>query len=128
MRDPRVAGAAAPCWRSPRNGVPAPGDGTGTEIGATVVVGLFPSAGVARAPYDASVLRTDGLDIRIRSTTAPAAIELDDRIRAALTDKRNFLMGTLRIVESRLERPLNLIVSDNQGYDFISGYLIERHA
>jgi hypothetical protein len=74
------------------------------------------------------VLRTDGLDIRIRSTTAPAAIELDDRIRAALTDKRNFLMGTLRIVESRLERPLNLIVSDNQGYDFISGYLIERHA
>ena len=128
VRDPRVAGAAPPCWRSPRNGVPAPGDGTGTEIGATVVVGLFPSTGIAREPYDASVLRTDGLDVRIRATTAPAAIALDDSIRAALMDKRGWTMGGLQVVESRLERPLQLIVSDNQGYDFIAGYLIERHA
>lgn len=128
VRDPRTAGAAPPCWRSPRNGVPAPGDGTGTEIGATIVVGLFPSAGVAREPYDASVLRTDGLDVRIRSTTAPAAIELDDQIRTALMDKRGWTMGGLTVVESRLERPLQLIVSDNQGYDFVAGYLIERRA
>ena len=128
VRDPRVAGAAPPCWRSPRNGLPAPGDGTAPEIGTTLVVGLFPSTGIARAPYDAQALRTDGLDIRIRSTTAPAAIELDDSIRAVLMDKRNWSMGGLTVVESRLERPLQLISSDEQGYDFIAGYLIERRA
>lgn len=128
VRDPRVAGAAPPCWRSPRSGVPAPGDGAGVEVGATVVVGLFPSTGIARAPYEALSLRTDGLDVRIRSLTAPAAIELDDTIRTALMEKRNWVMGGLTVVESRLERPLQLISSDEQGYDFIAGYLIERLA
>jgi len=128
VRDPRVAGSLPPCWRSPREGTPAPGDGTSPEIGATIVVGLFPSAGIARAPFDALTLRTDGLDIRIRATTAPGAIALDDTIRTALMDKRNWTMGGLTIVESRLERPLQLIQSDQQGFDFIAGYLFERLA
>lgn len=128
VRDPRTAGALAPCWRSPREGVPAPGDGTGNEIGATVVVGLFTAAGIARDPYDALSLRTDGLDVRIRSTTAPAAIELDDLMRTALMDKRAWAMGGLTIVESRLERPLQMIQSNEQGFDFVSGWLFERSA
>ena len=128
VRDPRTAGSAPPCWRSPRNGTPAPGDGTGTEVGATVVVALYTATGVARAPYEAQALRTDGLDVRIRSTTAPAAIELDDAIRAAVMDKRAWSMGGLTIVESRLERPLQLVESTEQGFDFVSGWLFERSA
>jgi hypothetical protein len=128
VRDPRTAGPLPPCWRSPRNGVPAPGDGTTTEKGATVVVGLFPASGIARDPYDASVLRSDGVDIRIRATTPPAAIQLDDLIRAQLMDRRAWSMGGLEIVESRLERPFNLVVSDEQGYDYISGWIFERAA
>lgn len=128
VRDPRTAGSAPPCWRNPRNGVPAPGEGAAPEVGPTVVVGLFQATGIAREPYEASVLRTDGLDIRIRSTTAPAAIQLDDSIRAALSDKRAISLGTLPIVEARLERPLALVESDEQGFDFIAGYLIERAA
>lgn len=108
--------------------MPAPGDGTGNEIGATAVVGLFTAAGIARDPYDALSLRTDGLDIRIRSTTAPAAIELDDLMRGALMDKRAWTMGGLTIVESRLERPLQMIQSSEQGFDFLSGWLFERSA
>ena len=128
VRDPRTAGSLPPCWRSPRDGVPAPGDGNAPESGATVVVGLFPSSGIARRSFDASVLRTDGLDVRIRATTAPAAIELDDAIRTALMDKRDWSMGGLTIVESSLFRPLGLVVSDQQGYDFVAGYLFERLA
>ncbi len=129
VRDPRVAGNLAPCWRSPRHGVPAPGEGEGTEVGANAVVGLFPTTGIARDPYDASVLRTDGLDVRIRSRTAPAAIELDDAIRAKLVDKRALtLVAGFQVVEIRLERPLGLIVADDQGFDFVAGYLIERTA
>ena len=128
VRDPRVAGSLPPCWRSPKNGVPAPGEGNGTEIGPTVVVALFPASGIPRAPYDAGVLRTDGLDIRIRAKTAPAAIELDDQIRELLVDQRAWDMAGLQIVESRLERPLDLIYSDDQGFDFMAGYLFERAA
>ena len=128
VRDPRTAGALPPCWRSPRDGVPAPGDGTGTEIGATVTVGLFTASGIPRDPYDALSLRTDGLDIRIRATTAPAAIQLDDQLRTALMDKRAWTMGDLQIVESRLERPLQVVASDEQGFDFVSGWTFERAA
>lgn len=129
VRDPRTAGNLPPCWRSPRYGVPAPGEGEGAEVGATTVVGLFPTTGVAREPYDASVLRTDGLDVRIRSKTAPAAIQLDDAIRAKLVDKRALTLAAgFQVVEVRLERPLGLIVSDEQGFDFVAGYLIERAA
>ena len=128
VRDPRVAGSLPPCWRSPKNGVPAPGEGSGVEVGPTVVVALFPASGIPRAPYDAGVLRTDGLDIRIRSTTAPAAIQLDDQIRQVLVDQRAWDMAGLQIVESRLERPLDLIYSDDQGFDFMAGYLFERAA
>ena len=74
------------------------------------------------------MLRTDGLDIRIRSKTAPAAIELDDQIRQLLVDQRAWDMAGLQIVESRLERPLDLIYSDDQGFDFMAGYLFERAA
>jgi hypothetical protein len=129
VRDPRTPGEAPPCWRSPRYGVPAPGEGEGDEVGPDVVVGLFPATGIAREPYDASVLRTDGLDVRIRSRTAPAGIRVDDAIREVLVDKRALqLVPELRVVEVRLERPLGLIVSDEQGYDYVAGYLIERAA
>ncbi len=128
VRDPRVAGADPPCWRSPRMGVPAPGDGDAPEMGASVVVGIFPAAGIARDPYEASVLRTDGIDIRIRSLRPPDAINLDDEIRGKIMDKRALSMAGLQIVECRLERPMNLIVSDEQGFDYITGYLFERSA
>lgn len=126
VRDPKIAGPLPPCWRSPKNGVPAPGEGSVPEIGPTVVVALYTAPSIPRSSYDASVLRTDGLDIRIRATTAPAAIELDDQIRAVLVDQRAWMMGGLEIVESRLERPLDLIYSDDQGFDFTAGYLFER--
>jgi hypothetical protein len=69
------------------------------------------------------------MDVRIRSRTAPAAIAVDDAIRAALVDRRALtLVAGFQVVEVRLERPLGLLVSDEQGYDFIAGYLIERSA
>jgi hypothetical protein len=49
-------------------------------------------------------------------------------MRAALMDKRAWAMGGLTIVESRLERPLQMIQSNEQGFDFVSGWLFERSA
>lgn len=126
VRDQKVPGSLPPCWRTPRNGVPAPGEGSATEKGDTVVVALYPASGIPRRPHDAGVLRTDGVDIRIRAKASVDAIELDDQIREILVDRRGWIMGGLQIVESRLERPLDLIYSDDQGFDFVAGYLFER--
>jgi len=126
VRDPRNAGSLPPCWRTPRDGVPAPGEGEGAAVGEDVVVGLFPAPGLARDPYDASALRTDAVDLVIRSRTAPLAIQFDDQIRSLLVDKRGWTMGGLQIVESRLVRPLDLVGSDKQAFDWVAGYTFER--
>ena len=126
VRDPRTAGPLPPCWRSPRKGVPAPSEGTGTEIGPDSVVGLMPAPGVAEPRHDATYLRTDGVDIVIRSRTAPQAVALDDQIRTALTDKRGWTMGGLTIIESNLYRPQSLITSDDQAFTFVTGYTFQR--
>lgn len=126
VRDPRNAGPLPPCWRSPRLGVPAPGEGNGVEVGPTVVVGLLPAPGVPRAPHDATYLRTDGVDVYIRATSAPAAIALDDLIRAQLVDRRGWTMNGLQIVESSLYRAQSPVGSDAQAFDFVTGYLFER--
>ena len=127
VRDPKVAGPLPPCWRTPVNGVPAPGQGTDTEKG-DLVVGLFPAPGVPMRSYDAGVLRKDGVDIRYRSKQTPAIIELDDAIREIISDRRAYDLGGLTIVESLLERPLDLVANDDQGFDYLSGYIFERHA
>lgn len=126
VRDPRTAGALPPAWRSPRRGVPAPGEGTGVEVGATVVVGLLPAQGIAEKAYDATYLRTDGVDVYIRATTAPAAIALDDAIRAIVLDRRGWTMGGLTIVEAQLYRTLSLVDSDEQAFNFVAGYTFQR--
>ena len=126
VRDPRTAGTLPPCWRSPKRGVPAPGEGTGVEVGNSLVVGILHAPGIPETQYNATYLRTDGVDIAIRSSNPPDALELDDQIRAALADKRAWTMGGLQIVESSLYRTLSLLKSDEQGYNWVCGYTFQR--
>lgn len=127
VRKPSVAGAAYPLWIDPRNGVPAPGEGSAAvEIDQSVVLGAFQVSGFPRAPYDATHLRTDAVDIWIRSKTAPLAYDVDDEIREVLSDKRQYSLGALIIVESRLFRPLQRLGSDENGYTFTTQYSFER--
>jgi hypothetical protein len=124
VRDPRVAGSLPPCWRSPRKGVPAPGDGPGVEQGDPTV-GLFVGVGVPEAPHDASWLRTDTVDIVIRSTTAPGAVALDDAIRYQLVDRRDWSMGGLLVVETQLTRPLSQVGADEVCFDWTCSYTVQ---
>jgi hypothetical protein len=114
-------------WRHPRNGVPAPGEGSGIEIGPTIVVGAFHAAGFATEPYE-SFRRIDGIDFRIRVTAPPIATAFEESLRALLIDKRAWTMGSITVIESRQFRPFQPIGSSNQSYDFSTEYQFEIYS
>jgi hypothetical protein len=131
-RKPSVPGPLHPLWLDPRNGVPAPGlDGEGgtdkpDEIDENVVFGAFQVSGIPKPPYEQSHLRIDAVDIWIRSKNALLGREAAEPIIAALADQRQFDLGGLTIVESLLFRPLQLLGSDDNGYNFTMEFTFER--
>lgn len=130
VRIPRDAGTAPPMWLHPRDGVPAPGEGEPArrvEIGPDAVLGAFLTGGIPPRPYEA-VLRRDIVDIRLRTKTAPLAMALDEQIRAALVDRRNWLMGGVRVIESRQWRAMQPLGSDAQAFDWVVAFLFETYA
>ena len=129
VRRPGVAGAAHPLWLDPREGVPAPGEGTNaTEVDADVVLGAYQVGGIPRARFDQSYLRTDAIDVWIRARIAPFAYRTADPIIAALADKRQFDLAGLTIVECLLFRPLQKLGSDENGFDYTMQFTFERYA
>lgn len=127
-RDPRVAGATPPIWRQPAEGTPAPGEKSGTEVGPTVVLGLVHSGGIP-APRHEVEWRRDIVDIWIRTLTWPQAEQTYAGLRSALVDKRNWLMGSITVIESLEWRALALLASDGkQGYTSQAAVLFESYA
>lgn len=128
VRKPSTAGAAHPLWLDPRDGVPAPGEGaSAVERDADVVLGAFQVSGIPKPPYEASVLRTDAVDIWIRSRIAPLAYQTADPIIAAIGDQRQFDLAGLTIVECLLFRPLQRLGSDENSFDFTMQFTFERY-
>lgn len=127
VRDPRVAGALPPCWRNPRDGIPAPGEGTGVEIGPTAVVGLIKSGGLTSHRFEKE-WRYDIVDIWIRTTTWPIGETIYSQIRDALIDKRNWYCGTLHVIESVEWRPHQALDSDNQGFTSQAAVLFQTYS
>lgn len=133
VRMPRVAGPLPPVWRQPAGGVPAPGEGNvPVEVGPTAVVGLIRSGGMSTPPME-SEWRRDILDIWIRTVTWPQAEALYAPLREAfigMTFKKvNWMMGSMRIIESIEWRPLQLLDSDpGQGFTSQFAVLFESYA
>jgi hypothetical protein len=121
-RDPRVAGSLPPIWRQPRDGVPAPGQGSGAEVGATAVVGLFVNGGYPSAPME-GFLERRSVDIRLRTSHAQIGEQIGVALAVALDDRRYYLAGALRVHESLMERPLQLLASDAHSFDYVTSYV-----
>lgn len=131
VRDPRVAGPLPPAFRSPADGVPAPTEGTGTEIGPTAVVGIMSNLMVP-APFVEAERRKDIVDIVYRTLKRPDADTLYDQVRLALVGppmKMNWLMPGMRVIQSSEWQGLNLIESNKaQGFTMKSAVLFETWA
>ena len=111
-------------WRSPRNGVPAPGEGSGTEVSPALVVGAFRSTGEATQPWE-SFRELPYVDFRIRAARADLVFPFEDTLRALLHDKRAWDMAGLQVIESLQFRALQFIGSDNQAFDYSTEYRFE---
>ena len=127
VRDPATAGPLPPAWRHPKDGVPAPGEGTSVQVGPTAVVGLMHAGGFPAADYE-SEWRRDLVDVVIRTTTAPAAIELGGEIRRVTIDRRNWIMGGITVMQSSEFRPLQPLLPNTQHHTFIWGALFQIRA
>ena len=128
VRDPATPGAQPPMWLQPRDGVPAPGEGpTTTAIGQTAVLGAFRTGGIPRGAY-ASWGRLLTVDITFRTTTAPAAVALDEQIRAVLVDRRDWMMGALHVIECLPWREFQPVGSDRQSFDALASYVFEVYS
>jgi hypothetical protein len=126
-RVPSVAGPLPPMWLEPRQGVPAPGEGTPPEVGASVVLGATVTGGIPPRPYE-SWQRRPIVDLTIRSTAAPAAHQLDEQIRGALIDRRNWLMGGLRVIESQVWREFQPLTFNEQAFTYVVAYVFQLYA
>lgn len=128
VRRPSVSGTTPPMWLEPRHGTPAPGEGeNATEIGPTTVVGAYLTGGIPPRPYMA-MLRRDTVDVWLRSQRAPLNFELEVAVRAAVIDRRGWVMAGLPVVESLLWRPLQRLESSDQGYTHIFSLLFETYS
>lgn len=130
VRDPDTGGALPPVWRHPLDGVRAPGEGTGTQVGATSVVGLFHAGGFPAALLE-SEWRSDVVDVVIRSKSVPAAIVLGKEIRAITLDRFNWRMGDpggITIMQTQEFRPLQPLSPQTQYYTFMWGVIFQYYA
>jgi hypothetical protein len=131
VRDPRTAGALPPAFRSPADGVPAPGEGIGTEVGPTAVVGISVDLTMP-SPFVESEWRRDIVDIVYRTLKRPDADALYAQVRLALVGppfKMNWLMAGMRVIQSVEWQGLQRIDSNRaQGYTMKSAVLMQSYA
>jgi hypothetical protein len=131
-RDPRVAGATPPIWRQPAAGTPAPGEGTGTEVGSTVVIGLMRTGGIPQSPQEVE-WRRDIVDIWIRSRTWPQTESTWNAIRPLLIgthaqSRQGWTMSGLAVIESQEWRTLSLDSDPAQGFTSQAAVLFQTYS
>jgi hypothetical protein len=128
VRDPRLAGPLPPCWRQPAEGVPAPGEGTGNEVGPMAVVAVSRSLGVPQ-PFLQGQWRTDVIDVVYRTLKWPDTEALYARVRAALIDHMGTTMAGMRVIQSVEWSALARIdASTAQGFTSRSAVLFQTYA
>jgi hypothetical protein len=128
VRNPLVAGAQPPMWLEPKLGTPAPAEkpprGDDTQIGPTAVVGALLTGGIPAAPY-MSFARKPIVDLRLRTTTALIAEQLELAITAAIADRRDFMLGAMYCIECEQWRALQRLGSGPQGFEYVTAYVFE---
>jgi hypothetical protein len=120
-RAPETPGSLPPIWRDPQTGTPNP-----VDVGTDAVIGLYRTGGIPIARFERE-RRQPIVQVNLRVRKAPLAETLGEQIEAAVLDKRNWLMGGLRVIESQQVGPLSLVVADEQSYDYRMSFLLELY-
>lgn len=126
VRVPQVAGAAPAMWLEPRRGVPAPGEGKGDEVSVDAVIGAFVSGGVPPRRYE-SWQRQPIVDLRYRTRTAVLGHQLDAQVREQLVDRRDWMLGSLHVIESLVWREFQPLGADEQSFEFVTAFVFQLY-
>jgi hypothetical protein len=134
-RGVRAAGGPTvpPIWKQPIEGTPAPGEGTGVEVGDPVVIGLMRTGGIPQSPQEVE-WRKDIVDIWIRSRTWPQTEAMWNAIRPLLVgthaqSRQGWTMAGLAVIESQEWRTLSLLDSSkSQGFTSMGSIVFETYA
>jgi hypothetical protein len=117
----------------PALGVPAAGEGSGVSVGSTLVLGAFLTSGIVPS-FGEGFSRRQIVDVWIRakatdSWRGPAVSAAIEREFAPveLGYRDDWQMGALRVIQSRLWRPLQPVGSDAQGWTWTLGLYIETY-
>lgn len=126
-RAPEIPGSLPPIWRDPQTGVPAPGEGSNpTMVGTDVVIGLYRTTGLPPRRFEGE-RRTPIVQVNLRVRRAGLADSIGEQIEKAVLDRRNWLMGGLRVIESQQVSPLSLVTADAQSYDYRLSFSFELY-
>lgn len=117
-----------PMWIDPRKGIPYPGQTEGLESpdesNASVVMGLYPEAGIPSRPFE-GFYRQDAAVIWIIALTSPLVRQKFEQIKPLLHDQRNFTMDGFQVNQSMLYRDLTRIGSDANGFTYNCAFLFD---
>jgi hypothetical protein len=126
VRKPSVAGSAPPLWIEPKDGVPAPGEGAGTEVGSDLVLGAYYVNEIAPGRFE-SWWEKPIIELRLRARVVPPVKVTERAISKALIDKVDWTMSGLYVNESELFNGLHRLGSDDQSYDFGVSYVFQLY-
>lgn len=135
-RDPRTAGAVPPIWREPQDGAPAPGDRSGIEDSATATISLFRTAPVSPSVLEQRYVVKPTIDVVLRTDKPPTATAIEEAIRAAFVNPAgdpagapamNWMMGALRVIDSRVWREFQPLEHDAQAYTSVGSFYFELY-
>lgn len=131
-RNPSGTPPVPPCWLDPERGIPYPGQtqGLGPNEGTIVnkprigglVLAIVPATGIASPPHEGFLVRL-GATIWYRSALSPEIQSMHERIRALLSDQRNYSLNGLAVNESLLTREIQRVTSNEEGYVYNCEYM-----
>lgn len=144
VRDPRVEAGdppEPPFWRQPREGAIAPGEKDGIEADDGLVISAFITDTAPSSVVEDPYWRKDVVTIRLRSAAgaqgnavwgSKAVLDFEWRMRALLLgdhagQRDGFEMAGLSVISLQLWRGLSFIGSDDQGFDYSTGYIVQLY-
>ncbi len=132
VRLPDVPGDEPPVWLHPEGGAIAPGDKSGAQDDANLVLSVIRPTGMASRPMEAW-LRRDIVEVWLRARMAPLAMEFEPALREVFVGdpgpRREWDMGALRVHSSQEWTALQAVPGiAGPGHTFRVSYVIDYPA
>jgi hypothetical protein len=117
-----------PVFVEPADGAPAPGEREGVENDDVTMISLFVGGDIAGAAFEGFIAKST-IDVRYRTHDAQEVLDLAAAVRLAIVDQWDWLMGGLRVIESREWAGVQRVGSSAaQGYDFVHKFYFEYYS